>query len=65
MIALAEGVGWTRSPVPGSLKHINLWLLDDGDGVALVDTGLDIAAGARGLGGPVRRAARRARRSPG
>ncbi len=47
---IAEGVGWTRSPVPGSLNHINLWVLDDGDpgsepgarGVALVDCGLDI-----------------------
>lgn len=51
VIALAEGIGWTRSPVPGSLNHINLWLLDDGDpgsepgagGVAIVDSGLNIA----------------------
>jgi glyoxylase-like metal-dependent hydrolase (beta-lactamase superfamily II) len=45
LIPIAEGVGWTRSPVPGSLNHINLWALDDasGDGVALVDSGLDIA----------------------
>jgi len=42
VIQLADGVGWTRSPVPGSLKHINLWLLDDGDGIAIVDTGLAI-----------------------
>src|SRR5690349_16211059 len=41
--ALADGVGWTRLPVPGSLNHINIWLLDDGDGVAIVDTGLKIA----------------------
>ena len=27
-------------PLPTSLNHINLWLLDDGDGVALVDTGI-------------------------
>lgn len=51
VIALAEGIGWTRSPVPGSLNHINLWLLDDGEpgsgsgagGVAIVDSGLNIA----------------------
>ncbi|MEA3014596.1 MAG: hypothetical protein QOD42_3141 [Sphingomonadales bacterium] len=51
VVAIADGVGWTRSPVPGSLNHINLWLLDDDDpgsgsgagGVAIVDTGLDIA----------------------
>jgi glyoxylase-like metal-dependent hydrolase (beta-lactamase superfamily II) len=39
--ALADGIGWTRLPVPGSLDHINVWVLDDGpDGVAIVDTGL-------------------------
>lgn len=48
MTQLADGVGWTRSPVPGSLNHINLWLLDDDDddddgGVAIVDTGLGVA----------------------
>jgi glyoxylase-like metal-dependent hydrolase (beta-lactamase superfamily II) len=46
IIPIAEGVGWARLPVPGSLKHINVWALDDGPaderGVALVDTGLDI-----------------------
>jgi glyoxylase-like metal-dependent hydrolase (beta-lactamase superfamily II) len=42
LIALADGVGWARLPIPGSLRHINIWVLDDGDGVALVDTGLDI-----------------------
>lgn len=42
LIALADGVGWARLPIPGSLKHINIWVLDDGGGVALVDTGLDI-----------------------
>jgi glyoxylase-like metal-dependent hydrolase (beta-lactamase superfamily II) len=42
LIQLAEGVSWARLPVPGSLKHINVWALDDGDGLALVDTGLDI-----------------------
>src|ERR1700754_3847394 len=34
IIPLADGIGWTRSPVPGSLNHINLWVLDDGEGVA-------------------------------
>lgn len=42
MTPLAEGIGWTRSPVPGSLNHINLWLLEDEGGVAIVDTGLNI-----------------------
>ena len=42
-IALADGVAWARLPVPGALKHINIWLLEDEGGVAIVDTGLDIA----------------------
>ena len=42
IVTIADGVGWARLPVPGSLKHINVWVLADGDGVALVDTGLDI-----------------------
>jgi glyoxylase-like metal-dependent hydrolase (beta-lactamase superfamily II) len=42
LIPIADGLGWARLPVPGSLKHINVWALDDGEGVALVDTGLDI-----------------------
>jgi glyoxylase-like metal-dependent hydrolase (beta-lactamase superfamily II) len=41
-VALADGLAWARLPVPGALKHINIWLVDDGDGVAVVDTGLDI-----------------------
>ena len=48
---LDEGLGWTRSPVPGSLNHINLWVLDDSgfegageNAIALVDTGLNIGA---------------------
>jgi glyoxylase-like metal-dependent hydrolase (beta-lactamase superfamily II) len=40
---IADGVRWARLLVPGALKHINIWVLEDGDGVALVDTGLDIA----------------------
>ena len=41
-VAIADGVRWARLPMPGSLKHINVWLLDDGDGVAIVDTGIDL-----------------------
>jgi glyoxylase-like metal-dependent hydrolase (beta-lactamase superfamily II) len=42
LVRLGEGVGWARLPIPGSLRHINVWILDDGEGAALVDTGLDI-----------------------
>ncbi len=41
-IEIAPGIAWARLPVPGSLKHVNVWLLDDADKVAVVDTGLDI-----------------------
>ncbi|MEA3183515.1 MAG: hypothetical protein QOI59_7038 [Gammaproteobacteria bacterium] len=40
MIEVAPGVRWQRMPLPFSLNHINLWAIEDGDGWALVDTGL-------------------------
>ncbi len=44
-MAVAPGIRWIRLHVPGPLKHVNCWLLDDrdgdGDGVALVDTGMN------------------------
>ncbi len=36
----APGVRWVRMPLPFSLKWINLWLLEDGDGWTVVDTGI-------------------------
>lgn len=36
---VAEGVYWLRFSLPFALDHINLWLLADGDGWAIVDTG--------------------------
>jgi glyoxylase-like metal-dependent hydrolase (beta-lactamase superfamily II) len=43
LIEIAAGVGWARLPIPGSLKHINVWVLEEDGAVTLVDTGLDIA----------------------
>jgi len=40
-IEVSDGVHWIRMPLPFALDHINLWLLDDGDGWVLVDTGFD------------------------
>ena len=37
---LAPGVHWLTMPMPGSLSHINLYLLEDHDGWFVVDTGL-------------------------
>lgn len=41
-LRIAPGISWARIPMPGSLGHINSWLLDDDDGVAAVDTGLQL-----------------------
>jgi glyoxylase-like metal-dependent hydrolase (beta-lactamase superfamily II) len=37
---IAPGVRWIRMGLPFALNHINLWLLDDGDGWAVVDCGI-------------------------
>ncbi|PLW83614.1 MBL fold metallo-hydrolase [Kineobactrum sediminis] len=39
---VAEGIYWVRFPMPMGLDHINLWLLEDGDGWTIVDTCLDL-----------------------
>jgi hypothetical protein len=41
VIEIAPGVRWLRMPLPFALNHINLWLVDDGDGWAIVDTGIN------------------------
>ena len=41
MIEVASGVFWMRLVLPMSLNHINLYILDDGDGWAIVDTGMN------------------------
>jgi len=37
---VAPGVFWLQMPLPMSLNHINLYLLDDGDSWVVVDTGI-------------------------
>ncbi|WP_439814908.1 MBL fold metallo-hydrolase [Zavarzinia sp. CC-PAN008] len=39
-IEVADGVHWVRMPLPMALDHINLYLLRDGDGWTIVDTGI-------------------------
>jgi glyoxylase-like metal-dependent hydrolase (beta-lactamase superfamily II) len=41
---IAEGVYWVRFSMPMSLDHINLWLLEDGDGWTVVDTCLSLSS---------------------
>ena len=38
-LAIAPGVHWLCMPLPFALDHINLWLLEDGGGWTIVDTG--------------------------
>jgi glyoxylase-like metal-dependent hydrolase (beta-lactamase superfamily II) len=47
-LEVAPGVHWLRMPLPFQLDHINLWLLEDGEGWTIVDTGIGNAA-TRGL----------------
>ena len=61
-IEVAPGVFWLRLPLPFQLDHINLWLLRDGEGWTLVDTGFPNDATRAiwrqviaGLDGPVKR----------
>jgi len=43
-IEVLPGIGWLRMPLPFSLDHINLWLIEDADGVFIVDCGIGDAA---------------------
>jgi len=44
MIEVSSGVFWVRLPLPFRLDHVNIYLIEDGDGFTLVDTGIDDAA---------------------
>jgi glyoxylase-like metal-dependent hydrolase (beta-lactamase superfamily II) len=39
-LEVAPGLRWLRMPLPFALDHINLWLLEDGDGWTIVDCGM-------------------------
>ena len=40
-IAIADGILWTRLPLPFRLDHVNVYLLEDEGGYAVLDTGVD------------------------
>ncbi len=44
MFEVAPGIYWTRMGLPFGLDHINLWVLDAGDGWAIIDTGVNLGA---------------------
>jgi glyoxylase-like metal-dependent hydrolase (beta-lactamase superfamily II) len=38
--SVADGVFWLRMPLPFALDHINLWLIEEADGLTAIDTGI-------------------------
>lgn len=42
-IEVRPGVFWARFPLPFRLDHVNVYLIEDGDGLALIDAGIDNA----------------------
>jgi glyoxylase-like metal-dependent hydrolase (beta-lactamase superfamily II) len=42
-IEIAPGLFWLRLPLPFRLNHVNIYLIEDDGGFALIDTGLDSA----------------------
>ena len=41
VVEIAPGILWARIPLPFRLDHVNVYLIEDGDGWAVLDTGLD------------------------
>jgi glyoxylase-like metal-dependent hydrolase (beta-lactamase superfamily II) len=37
---ILPGIHWVRLPLPLKLDHVNVWVLEDGDGMMVVDTGV-------------------------
>jgi glyoxylase-like metal-dependent hydrolase (beta-lactamase superfamily II) len=40
LMEVAPGILWARIPLPFQLNHVNVYLIEDGDGWALLDTGI-------------------------
>lgn len=44
LIEIADGILWTRIPLPFRLDHVNVYLIEDHGGWAVLDTGVDNGA---------------------
>lgn len=44
VVEVRPGIFWTRLKLPFRLDHVNLYLVEDGAGLALIDTGIDNSA---------------------
>jgi glyoxylase-like metal-dependent hydrolase (beta-lactamase superfamily II) len=40
LVDIAPGIKWLRLALPFALDHVNIYLIDDGDGWAVLDTGI-------------------------
>lgn len=50
-VEVAPGILWIRVPLPFRLDHVNVYVIDDGDGWAVLDTGIGDDATRRVWGG--------------
>ena len=41
LVEIADGILWTRIPLPFRLDHVNVYLIEDQGGWAILDTGVD------------------------
>ena len=41
VVEVRPGIFWARLALPFRLDHVNLYLVEDGAGLALIDTGID------------------------
>lgn len=57
-IEVADGVLWARLPLPYQLDHVNVYFIDEGDGWAIIDSGIYdtacVAAWNQMLAGPMK-----------
>jgi glyoxylase-like metal-dependent hydrolase (beta-lactamase superfamily II) len=44
IVEVRSGIFWARLALPFRLDHVNLYLIDEGPGLALIDTGIDNSA---------------------
>lgn len=42
VLEVVPGLSWFRMRLPYRLNHVNLWILEDGDELAVVDTGMNL-----------------------
>jgi hypothetical protein len=40
IIEIAPGILWARIPLPFRLDHVNVYIIDDGNGWTVLDTGI-------------------------